>query len=864
MDNFDKKMLSYKQEAEKGRSKLAATAATMDKKVRAMVTLKIKKATAYAAKEFQDVRTTMAKNRHEADMALSAQTTRFKAALASARALQNKRFKQTVADIAKARAEADAMVAKMKQGFKMAIYQLSAVVKHATAKLNNRVTQLQGVVTSNKLEQAKVNSQVDKELKNMIAIGNKREDNLAKKDAALRTVMKQNKAATEKKMEAMAKEFYLQLQKIRAQMKKDRAYQEKRLGQATGALFATLRKNVEEQNKKNEKLTEETRQARLDSENALREAKHGFANKLGALHETVVKNDKKANKKVQALTGVVAQNAMKDQAGRELLKMQSKANKLELKNAVRDAVTKGENRARQIEKMAKNMNKKTQDAMNSRISTEIGTLSKKIHGDIETLNLQTASARKEMKQEILYSLRSESQLLKKQLADTVKWANKKFQALDENLEKEESTSSKGRAHLKETIDAEKATAVRAIKDAVLAQSRGLMALKTETETEIKKTNRDVAAYGEQIAKHSEEVAKTMAANVKTLSDKINAAKTATRTKLANADAASLARHEDALNSISTSLAAAKEENDKKFGEVYKKLGEDRADADRKLAAATKQLNDKLAAHAALEDTRFAKSVKNLEKAKKDTWADVTEARKFFTMGFAAVTSALKNSETRIQGDIQNVAEVVEGDKVLQARVNGKVKAELDRVLKLSNDNNSESKRARARVGELMNKNKVVAHQEIADLAKSANDKVAKMRSYQAKLRKEAAVDLTKATESLYEKLNDQQLEQNEHLNKLTHTLAVTKASTAAALKKTEAEFTTKYQLLVDTVSANHKSYEHGLEELTGVAHNWKVSSEKDRELMKMEAKSMNADLNKAIVKAIQLGEAKAKSVLAHA
>merc|ERR1712159_538594 len=368
-------------------------------------------------------------------------------------------------------------------------------------------------------------------------------------------------------------------------------------------------------------------------------------------------------------------------------------------------------------------------------------------------------------------------------------------------------------------------------------------------------------YGEQIAKHSAEVAKTMAANVKTLQDKINAAKTATKTKLANANAASLARHEDALKTISTSLAAAKEENDKKFGEVYKKLGTDRADADRKLAAATKQLNDKLAAHAALEDTRFAKT---LEKAKKDTWADVTEARKFFTMGFAAVTAALKNSETRIQGDIQNVAEVVEGDKVLQARVNGKVKAELDRVLKLSNDNNSESKRARARVGELMNKNKVVAHQEIADLAKSSNNKVKKMRSYQAKLRKEAAKDLTKATEALYEKLNEQQLEQNEHLHKLTHSLAVTKASTAAALKKTEAKFTTKYQLLVDTVSANHKAYEAGLEELTGVAHNWKVSSEKDRELMKMEAKAMNADLNKAIVKAIQLGEAKAKSVLAHA
>merc|ERR1719174_536059 len=125
---------------------------------------------------------TMAKDRHHADEALAAETTRFKAALAASAALQNKRFAQTVADIAKARAEADAAIKKMEQGFKMSIYQLTAVVKHNVAKLNSRVTTLQGVVTSDKLEQAKVNSAVDKEIKNMIAIGNKREDKLAKKD----------------------------------------------------------------------------------------------------------------------------------------------------------------------------------------------------------------------------------------------------------------------------------------------------------------------------------------------------------------------------------------------------------------------------------------------------------------------------------------------------------------------------------------------------------------------------------------------------------------------------------------------------------------------------------------------------------
>jgi len=864
MDNFDKKMFNIGKEAKNGRSRLVALSKSMDKKVRAMVTLKIKGATAYAAKNFQEVRTKMAKDRHHADMALAAETTRFKAALASASALQNKRFKQTVSDIATAKAEADKQVKAMEQGFKMSIFQLSSVVKHAVTKLNKGVTTLQGVVTNNQLEQAKVNQDVDKEIKNMIKIGNKREEKLSKQNTALHAVMAANKKDTEKKMENMAKEFYLQISKIRTQMAKDRKYQETRLGKTTAALYATLAKNVEVQDKKNTELTEQTRQARLDSENALREAKHGFANRLGALHETVVKNDKKANKKIQKLTGVVAAHAIKSARGRELLKMQSKANKLELKNAIREAVTKGEKRARAIETMAKKMNKKTQDSLNSRISTEIGTLSKKIHGDIETLNLQTAASRKAMKAEILYALRSEEKLLKQQLAETVKWANKKFVALDEDLAKEESTSGKGREALKSSIDAEKKHAINAIQDAIAAQTRGLLALKSETAKKIKKTNKDVGAYGEQISRHAAEVTKTMEANVKVLEDKISSAKKATMVKLANADSASMARHQDALDSITEGLQKAKVVNDKKFGEVFKKMGEDRKRADDALAGATAQLNTKLAAHAALEDSRFSKTVKNLKKAREETWSQVKEARKFFTMGFADVTAQLKNSENRIQGEIQLVATVLEGDRVIQGRINKKVKAELKRVLTLSDTNNSASKRARGRIGELMNKNKVIAATEVKDLAKSANTKVIKMRSYQAKLRQQAAKDLSEVTEGLYEKMNQNQLEQTQELSKLTHTLSVAKATTAASLKTAKADFSTKYQLLVDTVASNYGKYESGLKELTGVAHSWKLAAGKDRALIKEEAATMNADLNKAIVRAIQVGETKAKEVLAHA
>merc|ERR1712216_78851 len=164
-----------------------------------------------------------------------------------------------------AKAESDARIAAAKKEFKMNLLNLGATVKHQVGKLNSRVTQLQGVITKNRLEQARVNKNVSAEMKRMIKMGNHREEVLAKKNAALHSIISKNKAEVEKRMQMMAKNFYLQISKIRAQAKKDRNYQERRLSKTTGKLFAVLAKNAQ----------------------ALREAKHGFANRLGALHSTV-------------------------------------------------------------------------------------------------------------------------------------------------------------------------------------------------------------------------------------------------------------------------------------------------------------------------------------------------------------------------------------------------------------------------------------------------------------------------------------------------------------------------------------------------------------------------------------------------
>merc|ERR1712159_844695 len=346
MARFDKKMANVSEEAQKGRSKLAAQAAAQDKKFREYANNRIKAITAKTAAQFHKVRDTMAKDRAAADAALSHTSARMDAALNAASALQDKRFAQTVSDIAEAKKEANDRVEKFRTGFKTDILHLSGVVEEQSNKLNSRVTQLAATVESNKAEQAHLNAQVDAELKRMVKVGNDRYAEHLKKDTELKSLMAKNKADTEKQMDDMSQQFYAQMAEIKAQMKKDRAHAEHSLSTSTDGLYKTLADNQQAQEAVNKELTAATRRAKLDAEAALKEAKQ---------------------------------------------------------------------RALQIEKKMKDINAKTRAAMNNRITTEIGTLSKSIHSQIDELNLQTKEARAQMKAEILFAIKSAAAIAKDNL-----------------------------------------------------------------------------------------------------------------------------------------------------------------------------------------------------------------------------------------------------------------------------------------------------------------------------------------------------------------------------------------------------------------------------------------------------------------
>merc|ERR1711959_729954 len=244
---------------------------------------------------------------------------------------------------------------------------------------------------------------------------------------------------------------------------------------------------------------------------------------------------------------------------------------MEIKNAVRQAARKGEMHALKIEKRTKAMNKKTIASLNMRITTEISTLSKKIHTSVEDLQLASAKSRAEMKREVMYAVRSAAKLAKKNLKASVKESNAQFLKLEKALEKSKAYSAAKRADLRRRVDEENKRARRAITDAVTAQARALLALKEETAKKIKKTNHRVDAYGRAVYKHAKQISAQMAANVGSLNKKVAAARAATKRALKTANHRSAARHSRALQFISRSLNAAKKATNRKFGKVYAQM-----------------------------------------------------------------------------------------------------------------------------------------------------------------------------------------------------------------------------------------------------------------------------------------------------
>merc|ERR1719269_285166 len=831
VNKFDHKVANARAEAAKGRSKLAAQLAAQDKATRQWANNKLKIVVAKTAAHFRRVRAKMAADRHHADMALKSATSRMTASLNAAKALNDANFAKTVKNIAAAKAEAKARVASARTEFKTKINLLRATVKQQVAKTNARITQLSGVVSKNKLEQAKVNANMRAETDRMIKIGNKRYKEHLKKDAELKNLINANKAATDARLKAMADHYSTELDKVRATMKKNRAHATHMLAKETGKLYAAIAKGQKAQMKITGKLATQTRNARLDIQDELRSAKDDFSKRMAALHGNIVKNDKKFEGKMDKLAGVVRANAVKNAKGRSQLAAIMKANKMELKAAVAGAVHKGEVRMMKAEMKLKDMNKKTKASLNMRITSEVSKLAKDSAAQIENLRLSSAKARGEMRRELLYAVRSAAAEAKKNLAAATAQMARKFSAVTKAEERAASKNAAGRAGLARKIAAAKKEAKRELGDAVAAMSKSLLALKYETEKKIKKTNTKVSAYADALKKEAKDVSAAMKANMATLKSKVAAQRQAASAAISAANAKSAAGARASLK------------------EVH-----------RALAGALKNINDSIAKQAALADSRFSKTVKNIAAARAQAAEQVKNARKTFATSIASVTAVVKDQETRLSGMTQVVSAEVISNRATQARVNRKTAAELKRINKLANLRHSASIRARGKLRAIMDENKRAAAEEVKALNGLFTNKLSKIRREASRNRLSAARDLTAASDRFYTNLARVQRAQAYENKNMAKDIEEYSAKAKAAIGAAKANFNARLTNLGNVIGANHKKVESGFAVLTGVIRNYKRAGKLDRAMIRKQNDAMKRDMDKAIVKAIQIGEAKARRV----
>merc|ERR1712054_518320 len=401
---------------------------------------------------------------------------------------------------------------------------------------------------------------------------------------------------------------------------------------------------------------------------------------------------------------------------------------------------------------------------------------------------------------------------------------------------------------------------RMLRDAVATDARAQLALKAETAKAIKKTNMRVDAYATQMRKDAKAARSQLTAITTGVIAQLRAHEAKVSQAVSKFASKDKARQQASLRFAAAQLKIAEKESDDKFGKAFQRLANNRAHFDKKLGAATTGLNDALAKQAALADSRFSKTVKDLAAARAQATNQVRQLRKDFATQMVTVTAEVKNVETRLVGEIAVVSGEVISDRANQIRVNRRVAAELKRIVRVSDRRFSASKRARGKLKLLMDENKAAASAEVKSLAVSLKHKLMKARSRNARNRREMAKDLSQATKHLYERMSNMQKHQVASAAALGHATAAASVASANALRRAKSQFASKISMLTNVVAANAKRAESALTRVTGVVHNIAKAAAADRRLIRDQTRAMEADLNKSIVRAIAIGEARAKAV----
>merc|ERR1711959_532146 len=268
------------------------------------------------------------------------------------------------------------------------------------------------------------------------------------------------------------------------------------------------------------------------------------------------------------------------------------------------------------------------------------------------------------------------------------------------------------------------------------------------------------------------------------------------------------------------------------------MSKQRKAANQKLNSEVHRMNRNIAKQAALEDSRFQKTVKNIKKARAEATKQVQAARKSFATRIATTTAAIKDQESRLLGEIKLVGEELTTFKASQLRVNRRTTAEMKRITKMANLRESRSQRARGKLRRLLDANKKAAHEEVTALNSLFTRKLPSARTKATQDARQAGRDLRASTSKLYGRLAKVQLAAALANAKSAKKINKYAKKSQAAIRAARVSFNARLTTMTNRVASNARKATRGLEVLTGVIRKFKANGKKDRALIRSQNKAL--------------------------
>merc|ERR1712054_176453 len=264
-----------------------------------------------------------------------------------------------------------------------------------------------------------------------------------------------------------------------------------------------------------------------------------------------------------------------------------------------------------------------------RLTDYLTNVEKEIAAEEAARKRDVAAVRAQMARNFAFNKAARSKLKKALLHKSMVFVQGKFAAMAK-LQNERNKANIARSkHIRAVVEANKKEAKKNLEAQVLTQQRAMAALSSAVNARIAKTNKHVAVNAAQIKENAKKAREELEKAVAIFDKKAANARSeaaAGRSKLAaQLESQDKSLRQWANNKMKVVMAATAA----KFRRVREKMAADRHAADLALKAASTQMTASLNAFKALNDERFAKTVKDIAAAKAEAKARVAAAKVSF-------------------------------------------------------------------------------------------------------------------------------------------------------------------------------------------------------------------------------------------